>query len=441
MNKTICFVAGGILLLPQLALAEAIKTPSTTQSTSGQAVSQQQLDELQDDYDRRLSRIEKRLHETQKATRTKKANTFNPAISLILNGSFASYSNDPNDYQLPGFALGGEAGLAPEGFSLGESEITLGASVDQQFYGQATFSMADNAGETSISAEEAYFETLALPQGLKIKAGRFFSAIGYINGKHTHAWDFGDAPLVYRGMFGDQLKQDGVQLSWLLPTDTYFLIGGEAGNSIHYPAAGGQANIGDWSAYIKTGGDIGISHSWQLGLSHWQANDIQNRASQGMDSPMFAGNSRINGLDAVYKWAPQGNPQQQNLKLQAEYFQRDEAGQMTLADTGQAGSYNGKQRGWYTQAVYQFVQQWKVGLRYDRLSSDNTGSNNAVLDNAGLLDKGHTPHRSSVMLSWRPSEFSRIRAQYNRDDSTANTDNQFFIQYTMVMGAHGAHSY
>lgn len=439
MNKAIYFVASSVLLFPLLAQSETVTESDHTDIFSEQL--QQQLDDLQHDYDRRLARIEKQLKQTQRATRTKKANAFNPAISLILNGGYASYSNNSGDYQLPGFALGGEAGLATEGFSLDESEMTLGANVDQVFYGQATFSLSDDAGKTSIDTEEAFFETLALPYGLKVKAGRFFSAIGYINGKHAHAWDFSDAPLVYRGLFGDQLKQDGVQTSWLLPTDTYILMGGEVGNGVHYPSAGGGANIGDWSAYIKTGGDIGISSSWQLGLSHWQANNIQNRASQGLDSPMFDGNSKINGIDAVYKWAPNGNPQQQNLKLQAEYFQRDESGQLNLADTAQNSSYNGAQQGWYAQAVYQFVPQWKVGLRYDRVSSDNTGSDKAVLDKAGLLENGHTAHRSSVMLAWRPSEFSRIRAQYNRDDSGSNTDNQLFLQYTMVMGAHGAHSY
>ncbi|MBE9568098.1 MAG: hypothetical protein IMF14_05330 [Proteobacteria bacterium] len=441
MNRTIYLVAGGFFLLPQLSQAEAIKAPPATRPPSEQAVSQQQLDDLQADYERRLSRIEKRLKETQKATRTKKANTFNPAISLILNGTYASYSNNPDDYYLPGFALGEEAGLATEGFSLDESEMTLGASVDQLFYGQATFALADTAGETSIETEEAYFETLALPQGLKLKAGRFYSAIGYINEKHKHVWEFGDAPLVYRGMFGDQLKQDGAQLSWLLPTDTYFLVGGEAGNGVHYPSAGSHAGIGDWSAYIKTGGDIGLSHSWQLGLSHWQADDVQGRESQGFDSPSFDGDSRIDGVDLVYKWAPQGNARQQNLKIQAEYFQRKEAGLVTLNDTAQNSEYDGDQDGWYAQVVYQFIPQWRAGLRYDRMSSNNTGSNNAVLEQAGLLENGHTPQRSSLMLTWRPSEFSRIRAQFNRDDSTPDTDNQFFIQYTMVMGAHGAHSY
>lgn len=437
MNKIIYFVASGFLLLPQLSQADDA-VPTQVKETQQL---QQQLDDLQIDYDQRLQRIEKRLKETQTATRTKKANSFNPAISLILNGQYAAYSNNPDDYVLPGFALNDEAGLDPKGFSLGESEVTLGASVDQLFYGQATFSLADTGGETSIETEEAFFETLALPHGLKMKAGRFYSAIGYLNEKHTHVWEFGDAPLIYRGLFGDQLIEDGVQMSWLLPTDTYFLIGGEVGNGEHYPSAGNHHGMGDWLAFAKTGGDLGLSHSWQLGLSHWQAGDVKDRRSQGLNDPSYSGDSRIDGIDVVYKWAPDGNAQQQNLKLQAEFFHRKEDGLVTLNDTAQSSSYDGTQNGWYAQAVYQFIPRWKAGLRYDRLNSDNTGSDTSVLEQAYLMENGHIPQRVSVMLAWQPSEFSRIRAQYNRDESSANTDNQFFLQYTMIMGAHGGHSY
>ncbi len=437
MKKTIYILTSSLLFFPHMVLSES--SPAVTGQK--ELLLQQQLEDMQRDYDRRLSRIEKRLKQTQKATRTKKANTYNPAISLILNGSFTSYDNNPTDYQLPGFALSNETGLAPEGFSLDESEITLSASVDQLFYGQATFSLADNAGETSIDTEEAYFETLGLANGVSIKAGRFFSAIGYINEKHAHAWDFADAPLVYRGLFGNQLKQDGVRLSWILPTETYFLIGGEVGNGVHFPTAGNHSGIGDWLAYIETGGDIGLSHSWQLGISHWQANAVKDRASQGLNSPVYSGDSLIEAVDVVYKWAPQGNAQQQNLKLQAEFFHRSEQGQMTLNDTAQSSSYNGTQNGWYAQAVYQFKPQWRTGLRYDRLDSNNTGSDNTVLNQAGLLDNGINPQRTSVMLAWLPSEFSRLRVQYNRDESGPKSDNQFLLQYTMVMGAHGAHAY
>jgi len=129
MKNTVFFVVGSVLLSPPLCLAAAgdvsgamgsdfaVEAAPATQTEEQQF--QQQLDELQRDYDRRLSRIEQRLQQTQKATRTKKANSFNPGISLILNGLYASYENNPEDYRLPGFALSDEAGLAPQGFSLG----------------------------------------------------------------------------------------------------------------------------------------------------------------------------------------------------------------------------------------------------------------------------------------------------------------------------------
>ncbi|MFV9615673.1 MAG: hypothetical protein ACNYZG_06930, partial [Gammaproteobacteria bacterium] len=66
-------------------------------------------------------------------TRRVSNNGFNPAISVILDGVFASYKNDPDDYALSGYALGGEAGLAPEGFSLGHSEITFSNNIDDKF--------------------------------------------------------------------------------------------------------------------------------------------------------------------------------------------------------------------------------------------------------------------------------------------------------------------
>src|SRR6266566_2122834 len=34
------------------------------------------------------------------------SNAFNPAVSLILNGTYASFSKNPSTYALPGFALG-----------------------------------------------------------------------------------------------------------------------------------------------------------------------------------------------------------------------------------------------------------------------------------------------------------------------------------------------
>jgi hypothetical protein len=53
-----------------------------------------------------------------------------------------------------------------------------------------------------------------------------------------------------------------------------------------------------------------------------------------------------------------------------------------------------------------------------------------------------TPTRTSLMLDWSPSEFSRLRAQYAWDDASEGpTDQQFFLQYIYALGAHGAHKF
>jgi hypothetical protein len=404
----------------------------------------QQIEQLKKDYEARTQALEDRVDAAENnavspsaTTTTTKNNSFNPAISLILNGSYSSYSQNPDNYSLPGFALGTEAGLDKEGFSLGESEITLSANTDQHWRGQMTLSLADDNGETSTEVEEAYVETLGLDNGLTIRGGRFFSGIGYLNGKHAHAWNFNDAPLLYRGMFGNQIKQDGLRLNWALPTDQYIELGLEAGNGQSFPAGGSHGGLGDWAAFAKTGGDIGDSASWQLGLSHYQADNIEGRDAT---THLFSGDSKLNGLDVVYKWSPNGNDTEQSLVLQSEYFQRDENGTVNVANSN-TSSIDANQKGWYAEGIYKFKPHWRTGLRYDRLSSDNTGNNNAVLQQAGLLDEGHDPHRTSAMIEWIPSEFSRIRLQYNKDNSNKQSDDQVILQYTQALGSHGAHQF
>jgi hypothetical protein len=45
------------------------------------------------------------------------------------------------------------------------------------------------------------------------------------------------------------------------------------------------------------------------------------------------------------------------------------------------------------------------------------------------------------MLDYSHTEFSRFRVQYNRDESYAVADNQWYLQYIMSLGAHGAHRF
>ena len=401
-----------------------------------------------EEYEQRLELLERRVPDLQPVNRRKTGNAYNPAISVILDGVYASYKNKPEDYALPGYGLGFESGLAAAGFSLGHSEIIMSSNIDDKFFGQFTLAIAEHEGEVEVELEEAFFETLALGHGFTIRGGRFFSAIGYLNQQHEHVWDFHDAPLVYRGFFGKQYFDDGVRLTFVAPTDLFVELGAEAFAGGKYPAGGEHSNVGSWTAFVNFGGDIGISHSWQAGLSYWAADNIEREYSSheevaATETPLFEGDSKIVGVNAIYKWAPDGNNLEQNFKLQFEYFSRDEEGDMTLLDSSplEVSSLNSKQDGWYLQGIWQFDRNWRTGIRYDMLESDNRGSDVGVLDEAGLVTNGHTPRRSSIMAEWLPSAFSRIRLQYNRDESYQITDNQIFLQYTFSIGAHGAHTF
>jgi hypothetical protein len=379
------------------------------------------------------------------------ASEFNPEISLILDGRYSHYNND-SDYELPGFMLGGEAGRGEKGFSLGHNELVLSANIDDRYYGKMTTVLADHDGTTEVELEEAYIETLGLGGGATVKAGRFFSGIGYLNGQHPHSWDFADAPLIYRGLFGDALRDDGMQLSWVAPSSLYLKLGAELTRGAQFPAAGAANDgAGASAAFLKLGGDVGASHSWQIGLSHWQA-EVVGRTSGGhahVDGdavPSYSGDSAISGIDAVWKWAPNGNAGVRNLKLQAEYFVHDEGGTVVIDDgddstTPESSRYDGQQSGWYAQAIYQFMPRWRVGLRYDQLGSDNSGSDAVVLAEAGLDDEGQHPRRTTLMLDYAYSEYSRLRLQYAQDESYEDNDDILILQYTMSLGSHGAHQF
>lgn len=372
----------------------------------------------------------------------------NPDISLILSGGYASFGNN-SDYELPGFMLGGEAGRGEEGFFLGHNELVMSANIDDRFYGKMTTIIADHEGETEVELEEAYIETIGLGDGLSVRGGRFFSGIGYLNSQHPHSWDFADAPLIYRGLFGNQLYDDGLQLSWLSPTELYMKMGLELMRGERFPA-GGASNEGKgaYSLFLKLGGDVGASHAWQLGLSRWVA-EVAERGVEGhahggaTEVPTYSGDSEINGIDFVWKWAPRGNPSERNLKVQAEYFVRDEDGDIEMVGSLplESSTYRGQQYGGYLQAIYQFMPRWRVGLRYDRLGSSSSGSDADVLTEAGVDNEGHTPARSSVMVDYSRSEYSRLRLQVARDDSYEESDTLVILQYVMSLGAHGAHAF
>ena len=396
----------------------------------------------------RVDELERRMQEASAPKQSE--NAFNPAVSAILNGVYSNLSQDPNTYRINGFVpTMGDVAPPRRGFSLGESELGIAANVDHLFRG--TLIAAIQPDGSGVEVEEAYIQTLALSRGFSVKAGRFFSAVGYQNQIHAHAWDFTDQPLVMKAFLGGQLNDDGVQVKWVAPTELYVDVGAEFTRGHAFPASDPDRNGAgavNWFAHL--GGDIGASLAWQTGLSYLTTSPRERVYDdpQSGTSNSFSGASKLWALSGVRKWAPEGNSTVNNFKLQGEYFRRSESGELTFDPAGAAltDGYASRQSGWYAQGVYQFMPQWRVGYRYDQLDSGTTSI--GLVDSGALTAAdfpvlaGYKPKRHTAMVDWSPSEFSRVRLQLARDYSRqSQPDNQVFLQYIVSLGAHGAHTF
>lgn len=384
---------------------------------------------------------------------------FNPAISLVLEGRYTDI--DETELQLPGFQLGGEAGLPEEGFTTGHNELVMSANVDHLFYAELSAALVRDEGETVIEMEEAYLETLTLNHGLTLKAGQFFSGVGYLNDVHDHAHDFADRPLVYDALLGGHLLDTGMQLRWVAPLDYYLQVGGEVLSGSEYPSGENGSNDGGIGLFVKTGGDLTASSSWQLGASYYDA-AFDLRAAGGhhhgeeleeVSNALLDGEVTLYGIDFVYKWAPLGNSRQRHLTLQGEYFLREESGasEFVEGDELAVARYDGEQSGFYVQTVYQFMPSWRVGARYEGLHADNrlrdfvSGeiSREEFGEESGL-EAEDEPAKYSLMVDFAPSHFSRLRLQYSALEGGhegADKNEQLVLQYVVTLGAHGAHQY
>ena len=445
------------MLRPAL-LAAALATAFPVHADPQLDALRAELQELKSAYETRLQALEARLKqaETQTADATVQPEptaqaparaSFNPDISLILQGRYAKL-DDIGERHISGFMPAGHDHSAPRGFSLDHTELVMTASIDPYFRGYFNLALVDE----EVEIEEAWVQTTSLGNGLSAKGGRFLSDLGYQNTQHPHAWDFADNNLMYRALFGEAYGNDGVQLKWVAPTELFMEFGVEAGRGANFPGTDRNQNgIGSHALFGHLGGDVGASHSWRGGLSYLaaKANEREGELEDLFDEhaeTLFSGKSKTWVADFVWKWAPNGNVSEQNFKFATEYFRRSEKGSLCEHDDVDGGcallsddAYRSRQSGYYAQGVYQFMPRWRTGYRYDRLDPGSVDFGSNPLE---LATTDHKPTRHSLMLDYSPSEFSRLRLQYSKDESMESVrENQWFVQYIHSLGAHGAHTF
>jgi hypothetical protein len=337
------------------------------------------------------------------------------------------------------------------GFALRNAEIAIDGAVDPYFQGFANVVLKlDRNNETEIELEESFLQTTSLPANLQLKAGQYFAAFGRQNSQHPHTWAFVDQPLILSRAFGpDGLRSIGAQLSWLAPTPFYtevFLsvLDGEGGTAFSFrnpgePDASGVNRLAGRATNARPlRGAQDLVFVPRI-ASSFELNDTQTLLAglSGAFGPNSTGRrTEIYGADVFWKWKPanaaKGFP---FVSWQTEaLYRRFDAGADPLTPVPLPAETI-RDRGLYSQLVYGFAPRWNAGLRADYVSG-----NNAAFDASDPF-RGER-RRFSPELTFFPSEFSKIRLQYNYDQGEAfGTAHSIWMQLEFGLGAHAAHKF
>jgi hypothetical protein len=406
-------------------------------------------------------------------------------MDIGLVGTFAVGSSTTKD-------IGGVLELGghdpnQRGFTVQGVEANFAGTVDPYFRGNANvLFQVDSSGQSQLELEEAWMETISLPANLQVRAGQILTDFGRLNPTHPHSWGFVDTPLVLGRFMGpDGLRNPGARISWLAPTPFYSELvlsvqnsQGETAYSFRNPDLTGNQLLP--YAYRNPENNRGIEHIQDLlfaprytasfDLSDSQVLLAGASAAFGPNASGDPGTSdttsQIYGLDLTWKWK---SPNQHGgfpfVSFQTEaLLRRYEAGAFNWDLNGNGTADPGElintqtglpavlraetltDYGFYSQLLYGFHQGWVAGLRFDYVSSDPGAYEALPLSYNGEL-VGRDPQRAqrwrlSPNLTWYPSEFSKLRLQYNLDDRLGiGVDQSVWLQFEFLIGAHAAHKF
>lgn len=355
------------------------------------------------------------------------ASLMNPALSLILDGTFGYYGWHADAFSALGLPIAGDDPTdAVEGFGLQELEIAATAAIDPYLEGAVYLAIPNLEG---LEIEEAYLVTTSLPANLQIKAGSFRSQVGRNNTQHLHQQSFTRRPLMMPLLFGvDGFRGPGAQVSVLLPlpwfTTLYaeaFSIAGSADPTVLATLGGGTRltprNL-TYAAALEQFWELSEATSLLFGANFATGHAFDCMQAVPCDAVIGSGpRSYFYGGDLYFKWKPANQAQTySSLQWTTELFAR------TLAAGGPTEGAG------YTEPVVQVARRFYLGARFDLV---------------GLPSGPSVPRRYGVAgsLTFAPSEYSRVRLYAQELWGSGQSAAVGFVQFEYSMGAHGAHPY
>jgi hypothetical protein len=393
-------------------------------------------------------------------------------VDLSLAVVAAAGTSTATDHELEELYAGGHDPHG-RGFTLQTAELALTGAVDPYFTAQAYLAASPEHG---VELEEAYITTTSLPYGLEAKVGYQLIEFGRVNTTHVHAAGWIAKPvIVSRLLGGDGSRTAGARLAALLPTSWYSQVmfgaydaddgtlvsfRGEAGHDDEHGGEEGaersiggrlraeELTVGSWSDLLwlvrwENAGAIGGAEA-KLGLSWLGGPNAagENDARTTMIGADLTLGGRTDGGPVMW-WKAVIEGMHRSAKLPAS----DELGADGAVGGGDdftAPADTISDWGLYAQVEAGIGGGWSLGLRgeYATASGDRFETDGAIEpDGEGATD---TRFRVSPLIAYRPSEFSRLRLQYDYDraehleDDTAHS---VWLGLDVLIGAHPAHGF
>ncbi len=317
------------------------------------------------------------------------------------------------------------------------AEATLAMRTPSGFDGRASVLFVPDEG--TLELHEAWLRT---PDhaGVRLRAGRFFSAFSPTNALHPHQWDFVDAPLPYQLLLDGKLVQDGVQAVWHLPTAWPARVGAEIARSrnlgmasqfggptvasngavVQFADAHGAPNVG--VAYAAVSPLHSPAVRLEIGAAH-----VYSAQHQELHEPHPGVNSALHGLEgqarlnaAHLDYCRCGQNGVGELRLRGDYLFQNKDMRLTYHQlqpplVGQPRDLY--EDAWALQAVYGFAPRWNAGLRYERV-----GDLHDALRTGATVGPTHTSTlpkttRWSAQLTRHLPAQQKLRLQVSLTDS------------------------
>jgi len=347
-----------------------------------------------------------------------------PDISLIGTFAAAAFSDEPT-LRFPAHEP------LHDGPQLQEIELVFQSNIDP--YLRADVFLAISA--EGFEVEEAYASTLALPWNLQLRAGQFFAPVGRFNQMHfLEVSPFVDLPLPNRRFFGgEQLRGVGAEASAILPLPFYFELRAAAltpDNDVSFGVPGEAVrHAEDLLGVLRALSSFDLADRLTLNLG-----------ASFATGPNASGAPAIEDLHRTDVWGAdlylrlRDRSSRAYTALQSEFLYR--------RATAPGGTV--EQSGVYAWLVRRFDEHWEAAVRGDILPSGRTIGTPALGEEIGPFLEPASQWRVGAAVSWYPTEFQRLRVQFNHDaglGDDADPVQEWFLQYQFTMGAHGAHPF